>query len=269
MTSTTSRDLTALRNAMTGAVIEPGQDGYDEARKVWNADIDRRPAVVAQCASAQDVAAAIRYATAEGLEVAVRGGAHSISGQSAVDDGIVVDLSRMRAVAVDPENRRVRAQGGALLAELDAAAQAHGLAVPAGVIGHTGIAGLTLGGGMGWLTRIGGLTIDTLVSAEVVLADGRIVRASAGEEPDLFWALRGGGGNFGVVTEFEFRCHTVGPVIQFGMFFWGLDQGVEALRFARDVANRLPREVTPMILASTRCPRPSCRSGTSSSPVTS
>ena len=149
MTSTASRDLTALRNAMTGAVIEPGQDGYDEARKVWNADIDRRPAVVAQCASAQDVAAAIRYATAEGLEVAVRGGAHSISGQSAVDDGIVVDLSRMRAVAVDPENRRVRAQGGALLAELDAAAQAHGLAVPAGVIGHTGIAGLTLGGGMG------------------------------------------------------------------------------------------------------------------------
>ena len=144
-----------------------------------------------------------------------------MSGQSGVDNGLVLDLSGMRAVTVDPEARRVRAQGGALLADLDGATQVHGLAVPAGIIGHTGIAGLTLGGGMGWLTRLGGLSIDNLLSAEVVLADGKIVRASANEYPDLFWALRGGGGNFGVVTEFEFRCHAVGPMVQFALFFCG------------------------------------------------
>ena len=256
MTSTTSRDLTALRTAMAGAVIDPGHADFDEARKVWNADIDRRPAAIARCTSAADVAAAVRFATAEGLEIAVRGGAHSVSGQSVVDDGLVIDLSPMRAISVDPEARRVRVQAGALLADLDAATQEHGLAVPAGFVGHTGVAGLTLGGGMGWLTRTGGLTIDNLLSAEVVLADGRTVRAAADEEPDLFWALRGGGGNFGVVTEFEFRCHAVGPMIQFGMFFWGLDQGVEAMRFMRDFNQRLPREVTPVIGALNAPPAP-------------
>ena len=256
MTSTTSRDLTALRTAMAGAVIDPGHADFDEARKVWNADIDRRPTAIARCTSAQDVAAAVRFATAAGLEIAVRGGAHSMSGQSTVDDGLVIDLSGMRSVVVDPEARRVRAEGGAQLADVDAATQAHGLAIPAGIIGHTGLAGLTLGGGMGWLTRSFGLTIDNMISAEVVLADGRVVRASANEHPDLFWALRGGGGNFGVVTEFEFRCHPVGPIIQFGMFFWGVDQGVEALRFARDLAARLPRELTPKIGALNAPPAP-------------
>jgi hypothetical protein len=179
-----------------------------------------------------------------------------VSGQSSVDDGLVIDLSPMRAISVDPEARRVRVQAGALLADLDAATQEHGLAVPAGFVGHTGIAGLTLGGGMGWLTRTGGLTIDNLLAAEVVLADGRVVRASADEEPDLFWALRGGGGNFGVVTEFEFQCRQVGPMIQFGMFFWGLDQGVEAMRFMRDLNQRLPREITPVIGALNAPPAP-------------
>ena len=212
-----------LRAAMSGTVLVTGDAGYDEARRVFNAEFDRHPAVVAQCTSAADVAAAVRYARAENFEIAVRAGAHSVSGQSSVDGGLVVDLSRMREVTVDPEARRVRVQGGALLTDMNVATQAHGLAVPGGIVGHTGVAGLTLGGGMGWLSRLAGLSIDNLLDAEVVLADGRIVRASPDEHPDLFWALRGGGGNFGVVTEFGFRCHEVGPTIQFAMFFWGLD----------------------------------------------
>ncbi|MFC5995666.1 FAD-binding oxidoreductase [Pseudonocardia hispaniensis] len=241
MTQTASGDIEALRAAMDGPVIAPGDPGYEEARTVWNADIDRRPAVIARCASARDVAAAVTYAQAEGLEIAVRGGAHSMPGASAVDDGLVVDLSRMRAVSVDPTARRARVQGGALLGDLDAATQEHGLAVPTGLVSHTGVGGLTLGGGMGWLTRQAGLTIDNLVSAEIVVADGRVLRAAADENPDLFWAIRGGGGNFGVVTEFEFRLHEVGPMVHFGLFFWGLDQGAEALRLIRDVVPDLPR----------------------------
>ena len=245
-----------LGAAMRGTVLVAGEPGYDEARRVFNADIDRHPAVVARCVSAADVAAAVRYARAEGLEIAVRGGAHSVSGQSTVDDGLVVDLSGMREVTVDPGARRVRVQGGALLTDMNVATQAHGLAVPAGIIGHTGVAGLTLGGGMGWLSRLAGLSIDNFLDAEVVLADGRIVRASPDEHPDLFWALRGGGGNFGVVTEFGFRCHEVGPTMRFAMFFWGLDQGKEALRCMRDVCAGLPRGVMPILGAVNAPPAP-------------
>lgn len=256
MTRTIQQGAEELRAAMSGTVLVPGELGYDEARRVFNAEFDRRPAVVARCASADDVAAAVRFARAEGLEIAIRAGAHSISGQSSVDDGLVVDVSEMRAVTVDHDARRARVGAGALLTDVNVATQAYGLGVPAGIIGHTGVAGLTVGGGMGWLSKLAGLSIDNVLGAEVVLADGRIVRTSRDEHPDLFWALRGGGGNFGVVTEFEFRCREVGPTIQFALFFWGLDQGTKALRCMRDVCAGLPREIMPILGAVNAPPAP-------------
>lgn len=256
MTHTVDGDIGILRSAMTGPVFTPDMPDYEIARRVWNADIDRRPAVIARCSSAADVAAAVGYAQAEGLEIAVRSGAHSMSGQSTVDHGLVVDLSGMRQVGVDPRAKRARVAGGALLSDVDGATQAHGLAVPAGVVGHTGVGGLTLGGGLGWLTRQAGATIDNLLSAEVVVADGRILRASPEENPDLFWAIRGGGGNFGVVTEFEFQLHDVGPIVEFGFFFWGLDQGAEALRSIRGVVAELPRSLNVIITAMNNPPAP-------------
>jgi FAD/FMN-containing dehydrogenase len=235
MTQTATGGIENLRTAMNGPVFVPADGGYDEARRVWNAGIDRYPAVIARCKSTQDVVAAIRLARAEGLEISVRGGAHNASGTAVCDGGLMVDLSEMRGVTVDAEARRVRVGGGALLSDMDAATQAQGFAVPAGLIGHTGIGGLTLGGGMGWLTRRFGLSIDSLVSAEIVVADGRVLRAAQDENPDLFWALRGGGGNFGVVTSFEFRLNEVDPMVQFGLFFWPLEQGSQALRLAREL----------------------------------
>ena len=235
MSQTISSDVDALRAGLTGEVFAPGDAGYDQARTVWNAGIDRSPRVIARCLSPDDVVAAVGFACERGMDVSVRGGAHNTSGTAVCDDGLMVDLSAMNRVAVNPETRRARVGGGALLRDLDAATQAHGLAVPAGVIGHTGVGGLTLGGGMGWLTRKFGLTIDSLVSAEVVTAEGQILRASAVEHPDLFWAIRGGGGNFGVVTEFEFSLHEVDPVVEFGLFFWGLEHGADVLRLAREL----------------------------------
>jgi FAD/FMN-containing dehydrogenase len=249
--------IESLRQSIGGSVITPEDTEYDQARRVWNAHIDRRPAVIVQCASAQDVAAALGFAQAAGLEIAVRGGAHSFPGYSVCDDGLVVDLRRMNGVIIDPEAKRARVQGGALLADLDAAAQAHGLAVTAGIVGHTGVAGLTLGGGYGWLTRLAGLSIDNLLGAEVVVADGRILRASGDENSDLFWAIRGGGGNFGVVTEFEFRLLDVDPMVQFGFFFWGQDQARAALRLMRDVIPGLPRSLNALpVGALTAAPAP-------------
>ena len=223
---------------------------------MWNAEIDRRPAVIARCASAADVAAAIGFARGSGLEISVRGGAHNSAGTAVCDDGLMLDLSLLNEVTVDPAARRARAGGGALLADLDAATQAHGLAVPAGLISHTGIGGLTLGGGMGWLTRQFGLTIDNLVSAEVVTAAGQVLRAAHDEHPGLFWALRGGGGNFGVVTSFEFRLHEVDPMVRFGFFFWGLDQGPEVLRLAREIVAALPPDISAVIGAVNAPPAP-------------
>jgi hypothetical protein len=239
-----------------GPVLGPEDAGYDDARKVWNAAIDRRPAVIARCQSAKDVSNALAFARENGLEVAVRGGAHHPGGSSVVDDGLMIDLSLLNQVTVDPAAKRARVGGGALLADLDAATQEHGLAVPAGMISHTGVAGLTLGGGMGWLSRKAGLSIDNLVSAQVVTADGQIRRAAEDENPELFWGLRGGGGNFGVVTEFEFRLHEVGPMVQFGMLFWDLAQGPEMFRLAREVIAKLPREVNILIAGLNAPPAP-------------
>jgi FAD/FMN-containing dehydrogenase len=245
-----------LRAAMSGPVIGPADPDYDQARRVWNAGIDRRPAMIARCASPADVAAAVTFGGANSLEIAVRGGAHSMSGASVVDDGLVIDLSQLNQVSVDSQAKRARAAGGALLAGLDAATQAHGLAVPAGIVSHTGVGGLTLGGGMGWLTRQAGLSIDNLVSAHVVTADGQIQRAAADENPDLFWAIRGGGGNFGVVTEFEFRLHEAGPTVQVGLLFWGLEQGREVLGMAREIIATLPRELNIIIAGLNAPPAP-------------
>ncbi|MCO4256997.1 FAD-binding oxidoreductase [Pseudarthrobacter cellobiosi] len=247
MTDVASTGSDHLQPPSAGAVIRPDDPLFDEARKVWNADIDRRPAVIVRCSTPGEVVTALGWARAEGLEIAVRGGAHSVSGASSVDGGMVIDLSPMRGVRVDPAARRVRVGGGALHSDLDAACQEHGLAVPVGLVSHTGVGGLTLGGGMGWLTRRAGLTIDSLVSAEVVLADWRIVQASANEHPDLFWALRGGGGNFGVVTEFEFKLHEAGPTVDFGLFFWPSEQGPEVLRLARDLVSILPRDLNVVL----------------------
>jgi FAD/FMN-containing dehydrogenase len=256
MTQAVSGGVETLQAAMAGPVVVPGDFDYDERRRVWNADIDRRPAVIARCVSAMDVAAAIRFGREQGLEITVRGGAHNMRGTSVCDDGLMIDLSLLNKVSVAPEARRVQVGGGALLADRDAATLAHGLAAPAGVVGHTGIGGLTLGGGMGWLTRKFGLSIDNLVGAEVVTADGRILQAAADEHPDLFWALRGGGGNFGVVTSFEFGLHEVDPMVQFAMFFWGVHQGRAALRLAHEIVATMPLEVNAIVVALNAPPAP-------------
>jgi FAD/FMN-containing dehydrogenase len=256
MTQTAETPISRLRDVVRGDVVGVADEGYDDSRRVWNASIDRRPLLVVCCLDEEDVQAAVRFATAEGLEIAVRGGAHSMSGASVVDDGIVIDLSRMKQVRVDPGAKRAMVGGGALLGDVDAATQAYGLAVPAGLVSHTGVGGLTLGGGMGWMTRRGGLTIDNMLSARVVTADAEVRVASASENPDLFWAIRGGGGNFGVVTEFEFALHEVGPMVQFGMLFWSLDQGGEALRHARDVLGTVPDDVNVILGALNAPPAP-------------
>ena len=256
MTQVLGGELDGLRAVMSGKVLVPGDGDYDEARRVWNAAIDRRPAVIARCVCAADVAAAVTFGVRNGLDVAVRGGAHGVSGKAVVDDGLMIDLSGLNSVAVDPEARRARVGGGALLGDLIATAQEDGLATPVGMVAHTGVGGLTLGGGMGWLTRKHGLSIDNLVSAEVVTADGSVLRASADEHPDLFWALRGGGGNFGVVTEFEFALHPVGPIIQVGLMFWDASSGREFFRMAREICGALPPGVNVVIGAITAPPAP-------------
>jgi FAD/FMN-containing dehydrogenase len=254
MTQTMSGGVEALRAEVGGPVHVPGDEGFDEARALWNATVDRRPAAIVECTSVADVVAAVRFARTEGLEIAVRGGAHSVPGHSTCEGGLVIDLRRLNGVTVDPAAGRVRVQGGALLKDVDAATQAYGLAVPAGLVGHTGIGGLTLGGGMGWLSRMAGLTIDNLVSAEVVLADGRVLRAAEDANADLFWALRGGGGNFGVVTEFEFRLVAVGPMVDFGLFFWDEALGRDALRLMREVVRDLPRSMNAIPAAALTAP---------------
>lgn len=224
----------ALRQRMRGAVLLPGEDGYDEARSLFNAMLDRKPAYIARCEGAADVIQALQFGRAHGLPISVRGGGHGVAGHAVVEGGMLIDLSRMRSVRVDPEKKTVRAEGGVIFRELDHETQAHGLATTGGTISETGIAGLTLGGGVGWLARKYGLTCDNLLSADVVLADGRLVTASAAKNKDLFWALRGGGGNFGIVTSFEYRLHPV-SIVNGGLILYPVEQARDLLRVHREV----------------------------------
>ena len=236
-------DTTALRSSFRGALLPPGEEGYEEARRVWNGAIDRHPALIARCAGADDVVEAVRFARERELPVTVRGGGHAVAGHAVCDGGLMIDLSLMKAVEVDPDARTARAAGGLLWRELDAATQQHGLATTGGIISHTGIGGLTLGGGFGHLMRRHGLTVDNLLAVELVTADGERLRVDAASEPELFWGLRGGGGNFGVATAFEYRLHPVGPLVLGGPMFWGLDDAPAVLRVLRELAPAAPDEL--------------------------
>ncbi len=232
-----------LRREVKGQIIRPRDEVYDEVRKIWNVMIDRRPALIVRCAEPNDVPPVLAFARAQGLELSIRGGGHNIAGKALCEGGVLLDFSLMRKVRVDAEARRAYVEPGATLADLDEATQAHGLATPVGINSTTGIAGLTLGGGFGWLTRKHGLTIDNLISAEVVTAEGLMLRASATENEDLFWALRGGGGNFAVVTEFEFQLHKVGPEIVAGLIVFPFDQAKEVLTRYREFVKTAPEEL--------------------------
>lgn len=231
-----------LRARLRGELLRPGDDGYEAARQLYNGMIDKRPALIARCVDVADVVASVHFARITGLPLAVRGGGHSGPGLGSVDGGLVIDLSRMKGIQVDPENRRVRVEGGCLWSEVDAATHPFGLATPSGFISSTGVGGLTLGGGIGYLARSHGLTIDNLISADMVLADGSVVTASEAEHPDLFWAIRGGGGNFGVVTSFVFRLHPIHTVYG-GPMLWPLEAAGEVLTFWRDFMSDAPEDI--------------------------
>ena len=226
--------LDEFRAALRGRLIQASDPEYDASRTIWNAMIDRRPALIVRCAGAADVLAAVNFARDKRMPLAIRGGGHNIAGSALCDDGLVIDLSGMRAVQIDPRRRRAYVEGGATLRDFDHEAQSFGLATPLGINSTTGVAGLTLGGGFGWLSRSLGLTVDNLLSAEVVTADGRRLHASENDEPDLFWALRGGGGNFGVVTNFEFALHPVGPEVSAGLMVFSHAQAQSVMRQYRD-----------------------------------
>ena len=230
-------------STFAGTLIGPDHPDYDTTRKVFNGMFDKRPALIAGCTSAADVQIALAHAQAHDLEVAVRGGGHSVPGHSSCDGGLVIDTGPMKRVEIDPESRSGRFGAGLTWGEFDAATQAYGLAVTGGRVSHTGIAGLTLGSGSGWLDRVCGPTCENLLSAEVVLADGQVLRASAAENADLFWALKGGGGNFGIVTEFEFRLHPIGPLVYAGLILHPRAAAAELLRFYRDFMDAAPDEV--------------------------
>ena len=232
----------AFDRALRGRLLTPESQGYDEARTIWNAMIDRRPALIARCAGTSDVIQAVRFAREHELLVAVRGGGHGIAGSAVCDGGLMIDLSPMKSVRVDPVSRIAWVEPGVTLGEFDHEAQAFGLATPLGINSTTGVAGLTLGGGFGWLSRRLGLSIDNLLSANLVTATGDMVKASETDNPDLFWAIRGGGGNFGVVTSFEFRLHNVGPEVLSGLIIHPLDAAREVLHFCRDFVKTAPEE---------------------------
>jgi FAD/FMN-containing dehydrogenase len=244
MTQLQATKIEELKGSFRGEILLPSDDAYESARKIWNATIDKHPALIVRCSTTPDVVRAVNFARDNGLVLAVRGGGHNIAGSAMCDDGIVIDLSKMKVAKVDPGARRVTIEGGATLADLDAATQAHGLATPLGINSTTGVAGLTLGGGFGWLSRKYGMTVDNLESAEVVTAAGEVVRASAKEHPDLFWALRGGGGNFGVVTRFEFRLHPVGPGVLSGLIVYPIAEAKSVLQQYREFLAKAPEELS-------------------------
>jgi len=248
--------LQELEESLRGELIRPADAGYDEARAVWSGAIDKHPAAIVRCAGVADVRQAVEFARSQNLLVAVRGGKHSLPGFSTCDGGIVIDLSGMKGIRVDPAARTAQAEGGLTWSEFDHETQAFGLGTTGGLISTTGIAGFTLGGGIGWLMRSCGLTCDNLISADVVSADGELVHASADENQELFWGLRGGGGNFGVVTNFEYRLHPVGPVLMAGPVFYSGDRAEEIARFYREFCKDLPDEATTLLNLATAPPAP-------------
>jgi FAD/FMN-containing dehydrogenase len=239
--------LRGLESSFAGELIGPAHPTYEEARTIWNGSINRCPDLIARCAGVADVIGAVRFARENEQLVAVRSGRHSYPGLSVCDGGTVIDLGQMKGIRVDPEERTARAQAGVSLGDLDRETQAFGLAVPAGIVTHTGLAGLTLGGGVGWLERKYGLTVDQLISVDMVTVDGEFVRASAEENPDLFWGVRGGGGNFGIVTEFEFRLNPGGPQVLAGPIMWAVEDSPEVLRFYREWIRDAPDELTTIV----------------------
>jgi hypothetical protein len=240
--------LRELEASFAGELVRPEDATYDRHRAVWNGSIDRHPALIARCTGASDVSAAVTFAQRTGLPLAIKGGGHSFPGQSVCDDGVVVDLGEMKGIVVDSQARTATAEAGVLLGELDRETQAHGLAVPAGIVTHTGLAGLTLGGGIGWLQRKYGLTIDQLLSVDLITAEGELVKASETENADLFWGVRGGGGNFGVVTRFEFRLNPVGPEVVAGPVFWPIEESPDVLRFYRDWIAAAPDDLMTIVI---------------------
>ncbi len=256
MTSLLNEATEKLKGKVKGQVMLPGDPNYEEVRKIWNAMIDRRPALIMRCATADDVPHVIQLARQSGLEISIRGAGHNIAGNAVCEGGIMIDLSTMTNVRVDAAKRRAYVEPGATLANFDEAAQQHGLATPVGINSTTGISGLTLGGGFGWLTRKYGMTVDNLVSADVITADGKKIQASETENANLFWAVRGGGGNFGVVTQFEFKLHPVGPEILAGLIVFPLDQAKQVLRQYREFVESAPEELSVWVVLRQAPPLP-------------
>jgi len=245
-----------LKGTIKGSVLSADDPGYEEARQIWNAMIDRRPAMIVQCADADDVPTAIAFARRNRLEISIRGAGHNIAGNALCNDGLTIDFSNMKNVRVDAGNRRAYVEPGATLADLDEATQAHGLATPVGINSTTGVAGLTLGGGFGWLTRKYGMTIDNLISVDVVTAEGKKIRASETDNADLFWAIRGGGGNFGAVTQFEFQLFPVGPEIFAGLMVFPFNQAKQILSKYRQFVNSAPEELNVWVVLRKAPPLP-------------
>ena len=250
------RAVSGLTEQFRGTLLRPTDEGYDDARTVWNAMIDRRPSLIAQCAGVADVIAAVNFAREQDLLLAVKAGGHNVAGNGVCDDGLVIDLSPMKSIRVDAESRTVRTEPGVTLGELDHETQAYGLVAPAGIVSTTGVAGLTLGGGWGWLSRTYGLSIDNLRSVDLVTATGELVHASEDENPDLFWGVRGGGGNFGVVTSLEYDLHEVGPEVLAGMIIHPFEDATELLRFHRDFTAEAPDELCCYAAIMTAPPAP-------------